>query len=564
MSSPGCQRSRLGHWCLLVAFLPLIMSCTSRETAVQPVTFKNVADQVGLDFHHGAFRWDVSGDPIAMMGGGLCWLDYDLDGWLDLYLVNSYAVAEAGEWERNGGLPKSTLFKNEKGHFTAVSDSSGTNLPMRGNGCVAADLDLDGYPDLYITTSRVNLLLWNNGDGTFREGATDAGVDAYGWQTAAAVGDLNLDGWPDIFAAGYVDINNQIPSATMGFPNTNYGMRDLLFISNGADESGAVTFREVGEEAGLETADFEYGLGALLTDLDGDGDLDLYIANDTNPNRLYENVPVTDDSQGLGFRLVEIGADAQVNDNNSGMGVASGDMDGDGRFDLFVTNMGPQLHSVYQNQSGSDSFAFADWTSSMGVNDIGVGWTGWGTSWADFDLDGDLDLFVANGTIPVLDLQTDGQLIQLFKNLTAEGDAGKFARWSEETAVTQPGPILARGSAAADYDNDGDIDVAINQIGGQPLLLQNQQQGGNWLTIQLAGNSAGAVVTAVLADGTIIRRESLRGSSYLSSEDPRCHFGLGDARRVKQLTITWPDGSETVKNNVRANQIIAFQRGQSP
>ncbi|MEM7336156.1 MAG: CRTAC1 family protein [Chloroflexota bacterium] len=540
----------------VISYGLLATGCSNDAAEKKTVTFTNIAQDVGLDFQHGSFRWEMSGDPVAMMGSGLCWLDYDGDGWLDLYVVNSYAVLESGEWDRNGGKPESTLYRNENGRFTNVGAETGTNFPIRGNGCVAADLNLDGHTDIFITTSRVNLLLWNNGDGTFSEGAELAGVNAYGWQTAVSIGDLNGDSWPDIFVAGYVDINNQIEGATMGFPNTNYGMRDLLYISEGPDENRQVSFREVGEAVGLETAEFEYGLGSVFSDFDGDGDLDLYVANDTNPNRLYENRQLLSDPSNIGIRFDEIGAQSATNDTNSGMGVASGDMDGDGRSDLFVTNMGHQLHSVYQNQSGTD-VTFSDWAPTMGIPQIGAGWTGWGTSWADFDLDSDLDLFVANGAIPVLDLEADKMQAQLFENLTAQEQAGQFSDWSQSAGIEGIGPILARGSAVADFDNDGDLDIAINQTGGELLLLENEQQGGNWLMVDLGANASGAVVTAVLPDGTELTREMLTGSSYLSSEDPRCHFGLGEFQRVSRLIITWPDQTETVLRRVRSNQIIS-------
>ncbi len=558
----GAYMNKLQIKSLTITFLFILIvgaflsSCViSQPVEKQPVYFENVAQEVGLDFQHGSFRWEMSGDPVAMMGSGLCWLDYDNDGWLDLYVVNSYAVLESGEWDRNGGKPESTLFRNENGRFSDVGKDTGTNFPIRGNGCVAADLNLDGYTDIFITTSRVNLLLWNNGDGTFSEGAELAGVNAYGWQTAVSIGDLNGDSWPDIFVAGYVDINNQIEGATMGFPNTNYGMRDLLYISNGPDAQGSVSFREVGEIVGLETADFEYGLGSVFSDFDGDGDLDIYVANDTNPNRLYENRQILSDPSNIGIRFDEIGAQSETNDTKSGMGVASGDMDGDGRSDLFVTNMGHQLHSVYQNRS-ENSVGFNDWAPTMGIPEIGAGWTGWGTSWADFDLDSDLDLFVANGAIPVLDLEADKMLAQLFENLTAQESAGQFAEWTQQAGIEAIGPVLGRGSAVADFDNDGDLDIAINQTGGELLLLENQQQGGNWLMVDLGTGASGATVTAVLPDGREIHREMLTGSSYLSSEDPRCHLGLGDNSRVSRLIITWPDQSETILRNVRANQLI--------
>ena len=204
---------------------------------------------------------------------------------------------------RPGKLPHSTLYRNEQGLFTDVGTITNSTYPLRGNGCATADLDQNGFTDLYITTSRANILLWNNGDGTFTEGAQAAGVDPYGWQTAISIGDLNNDGWLDIFLAGYVDINNKIEGSTMGFPNTNYGLRDLLYLSNGPDLNGQITFREVGEAVGLETENYEYGLGSVFSDLDNDGDLDLLVANDTNPNRLYLNTPVANDPQNLGFRL---------------------------------------------------------------------------------------------------------------------------------------------------------------------------------------------------------------------------------------------------------------------
>jgi hypothetical protein len=532
----------------------------SSNPSSHPIRFTNVAEAVGLDFQHGAFRWEVSADPVAMMGGGLCWLDFDRDGWLDLFVVNSYAVAEAGKWEAAGGLPRSALFRNVGGRFTDVSSASGANLALRGNGCVAADFNLDGWPDLYLTTARFNALLWNNGDGTFTEGAEAAGVDAYGWQSSAVVGDLNADGWPDLFVAGYVDINNRIPEATLGFPNTYLGQRDLLFISEGVSPSGYPTFREVGQTVGLETDNFEYGLGALLTDLDGDGDLDLYIANDTNPNRLYENVPWPGgreaDPEKIGFRFKEWGGPAKVDDNNSGMGIAGGDYNNDGRFDLFITNLGQQLHTAYLNQTAGGGLSFRNTTGELGIRDIGVGRTGWGTTWADFDLDTDLDLMVVNGSVPVIDPLADAQVAQLFGNLTAQGQAGQFEDITDSTGLDEVGPLLGRGGAVADFNNDGDLDMAVNTIGGRLALLENSRAAGNWLEVQLDGFNPGAIVTAVLPDGRELRREVHAGSSYLSTEDPRCHFGLGSANEVSELRIRWPNGEETRLGIIAANQIV--------
>jgi hypothetical protein len=549
----------------LAALGILVAACSSttageatEERPAKPregLRFADVSADVGLDWRHGAFRWQVSPDPPAMMGGGVCWLDYDGDGWLDLFVVNSFAEAEAGRWREAGGLPQTALYRNVGGRFADVGAKTGTNLAVRGNGCVAADLDSDGHTDLYVTTSRVNALLWNNGDGTFTEGAVAAGVAAYGWRTGAAVGDVNGDDRPDLFVAGYADLANPDPEATKGFPNTYRGVRDLLFLGSAPDESGRPSFREVGVAAGLEAARFEYGLGALLVDLDRDGDLDLYVANDTNPNRLYENVPwpggVEADPFGLGFRFEERAARAGVADANAGMGVAGGDYDANGRPDLFVTNADRQLHAVFGSLPPSpDEPSFEDARADFrpALRDT---FTGWGVSWGDLDLDTDLDLFVVNGAVPVTDLASDAQPVQLFGNV-----GGRFEDFTREASLGAVGAIVGRGSAAADYDNDGDLDFAVVSIGGSLVLLENQGSGGNWLEVQLEGFHPGAVVTARLPDGRALHRDVLAGSSYLSSEDPRSHFGLGEAREVRELVVRWPGGGESRLTDVRANQLV--------
>ncbi len=531
----------------------------SSQGPPHPLELTDVAHSVGLDFQQGVFHWEVSADPGAMLGGGICWLDYDEDGWLDLFAVNSYAEREVSRWEDNGGLPRTALFHNVEGKFTDVSSEAGADLAVRGNGCVAADLDLDGHTDLYVTTLRQSVLLWNNGDGTFTEGARSAGVGVYGWHSGAAVGDVNRDGLPDLLVAGYADLNGPLPEATQGFPQTYLGVRDLLFLNEGTGKGDHATFREVGREAGLEVASFGYGLGVLFSDFERDGDLDIYVANDTNPNRLYENVAwpggADADPAGLGFRFEERAAAAGVADPNAGMGIAGGDYDGDGRTDIFVTNARQQVHGVFRSKPPDENDpSFDDMRADLGV-DLG-GSTGWGVSWADLDLDTDLDLVVVNGEIPVTDLAGDKQLIQVFGDLTAQGTVGRFEDLGGEIGLDEVGPLLARGSAAADYDNDGDLDVAVGSVGGSLVLLENEHVGGGWLEVQLDGFHPGAEITAVLPDGRKLRRELHAGSSYLSSEDPRAHFGLGGAAEVRELAVRWPDGQETRLTDVEANQLL--------
>ncbi len=280
--------------------------------ALGGVRLEDVAPEVGLDFRHSAFHFRVSRDPVAMMGGGVCWLDYDADGWLDLFAVNSYSIElDLSRWREQGGLPRSALFRNAGGRFVDVSRGSGADVDLRGNGCVAADFNLDGRTDLYVTAAGYDALLWNEGDGRFSEGAREAGIASYGWHAGAAVGDVNGDGLPDLFVAGYTDLNAPVPDASAGFPTTYAAVRDLLYLNEGPDETGRSRFREVGLQAGIETARLDHGLGAVFTDVDGDGRLDLYVANDLDPNRLYANVPwpggASADPAGLGFRLLERG-----------------------------------------------------------------------------------------------------------------------------------------------------------------------------------------------------------------------------------------------------------------
>ncbi len=546
---------------VLSALVFVLTGCQSAPVSDGPFTpfYVDVAADVGLTFEHSAFHWEVTADLVSMMGGGVCWIDFDDDGWLDLFLTNTWSDGEWGQWYASEGIPHGALFRNTKGTFEDATAVTGLDVEMRGNGCVAADFNLDGATDLYVTSDRSNALFWNNGDGTFTEGAELAGVNANGWHTSAVVGDLNGDGWPDMFVAGYADLNNRRDDATTGFPNTFLPVRDLLFLNDGPGAGGDVTFHEVGEVLGIDTfgepSGHEYGLGAALADFDDDGDLDLYVANDTNPNRLYENVAwqggAQSDPERIGFRFNEV-AGAGVDDDNSGMGVAAGDYTGDGRLDLFVTNLGSQLHSVYINEA-DDAFGFRDGASDLGVGDLGGDHTGWGVVWADIDLDTDLDLIIANGAVPVLDLAADAQPMQVLANQAAQGSPFELIEIGEELGLGELGRLLGRGIAAADYDNDGDIDFAVNSIASPVTLLENRGSGGNWLTVELEGFWPGTRVTVALADGSEIERVVQAGSSYLSSEDPRVHFGLGDAKKVVELRVRWPDGRVSTLRDLDSN-----------
>ena len=527
----------------------LVETAVSAPSAPPDIQFVNVAQQVGLDFQHRAFINAISEDPAAMMGAGLCWIDYNRDGWLDLYLVNSYALAEQEYLYSPGGLPYNRLYQNNQGVFTDVSLISGTALSVRGNGCIAADLNGDGWDDLYVTVDGPNALLWNQGNGTFLEGARLAGVDAPEWNSAASAGDLNGDGYADLFVAAYIDLEKMVENPVGAFPQDFYGLPDHLYLNN-CDG----TFSPVTEAVGLLRE--ERGLGSLMSDFDNDGDLDLYIANDGHPNRMYLNEPATNSA---GFQFVDVSQEAGTNDSGSGMGVAGGDYDNNGRFDLLVTNWDTELNALYRNQmdeTGNLTFLYS--TFRVGISGLGNNMTGWGTAWADFDHDADEDLLVVNGHVPITDLAADAELVRLYGNRLSEGEPGQLREWTQLVGLGQDGlgPLMARGSAVADYDNDGDLDVAINTVGGTAVLLQNQRLSGNWLQIATADFQPGLKAIVTLPDGRQLVRERHVGSSYLASEDPRLHFGLGNATLVSSVEIIWPNGTITQLTDVAANQTL--------
>jgi Na+-translocating ferredoxin:NAD+ oxidoreductase RnfD subunit len=515
------------HWVLgATAAAPAAVQAAPSVGGIQ---LADVAAQSGLDFGQGSFRYGMTNDPQAMMGGGLCWLDYNNDGWLDLFAVNSYTDANLPAWREHGGLPTGHLYRNDHGRFTDVTAQSGVGLPLRGEGCVAADLNGDGRTDLFVTTSTNDLLFWNNGDGTFTEGARKAGVVSFGWHSGAAVADVNGDGRPDLYVAGYADPAHPIPGSVKGFPSNYPGVRDELFLNEGNR-----TFKEVGAQVGLDKPPYDHSLGAEFTHRNGR--LALYVANDEDPNRLYLIEP--------GPRFVDVAKTLGVADRNAGMGIAQADVNGDGKQDFFISNSRRQTSAAYL--SSTDGFAYiGPWFTRA----LGGTFTGWGDSWVDLKNSGRLDLVLASGAIPVTNLAKNAGPIHVLVQ-SADGYA--------PAAVLQNLRTNGRGVAAADYDNDGRIDIAVNTIGGKLLLLHNTTPSGNWLTVDVRPFSPGAVVTVVDSRGTRQVRDVVAGSSYLSSEDPRVHFGLGSAT-VRSLSVRYPDG--TVKRfTPTVNTIFAAQK----
>ncbi len=531
-----------GHWALAAAAPAQAAVAVRESSALAGLRLTDLAPSLGLDFQQGSFRYGMSSDTKAMMGGGVCWLDYNDDGWQDLFVVNSYASADAPQWEAHGGLPRSALFENVDGTFTNVSRATHADLPVQGDGCVAADLNGDGHTDLVVTTTSGVDILWNTGHGTF----TKARLPANGWYTGAAVADVNGDGRPDLFVAGYSDLNQPVQNSLAGFPTNVTGVRDLLYLNEGAGR-----FKEVGVPAGLEASGFSHGLGATFVDMNGDGRPDLYVANDEDPNQLYVNVPwpggASADPAGLGFRLEERAAAADVADPYAGMGVATS-VTSTGHLGLFVTNSRNEPAAAYE-QSAARVFASVRPRFDPA---LGTGFAGWGATWVDFANSGTSDLLLAAGAIPVTNLSADAESVRVLAPV-----AGATTFGNAKGVIAAKGVRLnGRGAAAADVANDGRIDVAINTIGGKLVLLHPSGPSGHWLDVQLSRFAPGALVTVTLPGGRRLTRVVQAGSSYLSSEDQRVHFGLGAATSVRSLTVRYPWGGESLRRNVAANRVV--------
>jgi enediyne biosynthesis protein E4 len=539
--------------------LLLLSSALTIHGQTIDVHFTDVTDKAGIKFTH-------TSSPekkyiVESMSGGVALFDYDGDGYLDIYLVNSLTV----DMVKSKQKTRSVLYHNNgDGTFVDVTDKAGVGDIGWGMGVAVGDYNNDGWDDIYVTCLGPNHLLKNNGDGTFTDVTKKAGVGDPRWSTGAAFVDYDNDGKLDLFVANYVDFDiDNLPEfgkdRTCQFkgipvqcgPRGLKGAGDSLYHNNGDG-----TFTDVSKKAGISDADGYYGLGVIASDFDGDGLVDIFVANDSTPNFLYHN------NGGGTFKDIGFSSGTAVNENGSeqgSMGVTLGDYDHDGRLDLFITNFDDDYNTLYRND-GKGSFTDVSYAAKVAA--VSLPYVGWGTWFFDYDNDGWADLLVVNGHVyPQLPSYRQRNFVH------HNNRDGTFTEVGAQLGAPFAEKRTGRGAAFGDIDNDGDTDVIINNLDGPPQLLRND--GGNTnnsILIKTVGvksnrDGIGARVKIVSGDLTQIG-EVYSGGSYLSQSDLRVAFGVGKRTKIDFIEVHWPGGNVDKITDTGINKIVTIKEGQ--
>ncbi len=546
---------------MLTVLVTVIMSAFSGTPGDFP-QFENVSAKAGLTTKM------TSGDPNKpfipeSMSGGAAFLDFDKDGWIDLYLVDGSSIE--AEVKGNNTATNQLYRNNRDGTFTDVTAKAGVGDRSWGNGVCIGDVNNDGWDDIFVTNIGPNLLYLNNGDGTFTEKGGDIWATDTSWSSSCGFGDYDKDGDLDLYVSNYVEFNMHNPP--VGGPMCVYRGVKVQCGPRGEpsqgdrfyENTGDGTFIEKTREVGVEQPETYYGLGVIWADYDDDGDVDIFVANDSVPNFLFQN-----NGDGTFFEMgllvgVSFNEDGR---EQAGMGVDFADFDNDGDLDLAVTNFSDDHNTLYMNEGNGH---FIDVTYRAGLGDRSWQRLGWGVAFVDLDLDGWKDLVIVNGHVyPEVDNYEIGTAFKqpnfVFRNL---GNS----QFQEVTKLAGSGFSEVRNSRAlltGDVNNDGRVDLLITNLDEEPsLLLNTAKSKNNWLIVKLVGttsnrNAIGAKVVVEAGDLTQVRVVK-GGGGYQSQSDFRLHFGVGRNSVVKKLSIRWPSGTTRVLENVSTGQILTIE-----
>ncbi len=539
----------------------LVIACNSTDNTNSPSRFVDVTQEVGLDFVHEAGAQGRYFMPEEM-GAGSALFDYDGDGDLDVYLVN-------GGWIYSERKVKNRLFRQESdGRFLDVTEESGLGDTGFGMGVAVGDIDNDGDADVYVTNFGGDSLYVNNGDGTFRNATEAAGVDNPGWGCSATFFDFDLDGFLDLYVTNYVDYDSSVTCTDKAGrkhycgPRKFNGSVDVLYRNLGDGR-----FADVSLQSGVARFN-KRGLGVVAADVDADGWPDIYVANDAQENLLWMNQKdgtFQEQATRFGLALNKFGQ------AEAGMGIAIGDVNGDLKPDFLVTHLERESNTMYVSSTAA---GYLDNSLAAGFEAPQITpFTGFGSGFVDFNLDGFLDLAVGNGRVDRASkpLRQDGDYWADYAEpnliFLGEGD-GRFKNGSGQFSDFSAPIENTRGMAFGDIDNDGDVDILVNNCGGKVQLFRNEvEREGAWLIVEpfdpaLQRSPQGAQVL-VKAGGKTYYGEVRSGYSYLCSNDPRVHFGLGKVDKIDEIAVIWPDGEKEIFGQREVNRFVRLEKGKA-